>query len=134
MNKKRFVISVLAVFAFVFLFEWFFHGYLLKETYIKTASLWRTETEMHHLFPAMLLGQFLISLLFCYIFTKGYEGRGTAEGLRYGVLIGLLMSAPLFITYAVQPIPLSIIAAWILGTLIEASLAGMLLGGIYRPK
>ena len=43
--------------------------------------------------PTMItwVGRVLYTLVFCYIFVQGYENKGIAEGVRYGLLIGLLL-------------------------------------------
>lgn len=48
---KRITISVIAVTAFVMGLECFAHGYMLKDLYQQTSSLWRGESEflMHYM-------------------------------------------------------------------------------------
>ena len=132
MNIKRFILASLAVFVFIFIYEWLFHGLLLKDMYTATASLWRPQGQC--IFPAMLAGQILFPLIFTFIFTKGYENKGLAEGARYGLLIGLLFVPNHLIFYAVQPLPLNLVAAWIIGGLAEMILAGMILAAVYRGR
>jgi hypothetical protein len=44
-------------------------------------------------------------ILSCFIFTKGYEGNGIGEGVRFGLLIGLFMFIPMAIDqFVVYPI------------------------------
>jgi hypothetical protein len=133
MNPKRFLLAWIGVFVVIFGFEWLFHGMYMKEMYLQTASLWRTEAEMHALFHWMLIGQFLFAGIFSYIFTKGYENKGIGEGVRYGFLIGLLMGAPQLIMYAVAPYPMEMIVKWIVGGIVEFCLAGVAAAALYRP-
>ena len=133
MNIKRLLYSCVAVFGFVFIYEWVFHGVILKETYEQTASLWRPQSDMGSYFVWLTLGQFLFCILFCIIFTKGYENRGLVEGAPYGALMGLIFCAPNLIFYAVQPLPGSLVVAWCVGGMIEITLAGVLLATVYRP-
>ena len=65
---------------FIFLFEWVFHGVLLKETYAQTSSLWRPEAEMQGLFAWMLVGQATIALMFVILFARGFGGRVCRPG------------------------------------------------------
>jgi hypothetical protein len=40
-------------------------------------------------------GRFIFSLVFAYIFTRGYEGKsGVGEGIRYGLWVGIMVSVP----------------------------------------
>lgn len=87
MNRKKFITSWLAAFVTVFVFEWLFHGKFLASTYQATASLWRSEADMKQLFHWLLIAQFLATGMFAYIFTKGYEAKGLAEGFRYGLSV-----------------------------------------------
>ncbi len=65
------------------------------------ASAFRPEAEMMD----MMLTELGVLFLFCYIFTKGHEGKGFGEGIRYGALIGTLVSLPTAIdAYVIYPI------------------------------
>jgi len=130
-NWKRFWWAWLASFTFIFVFEGGFHGFLLDPIYAESESLWRAKEDS--IFWSLLLGQLLLPIIFLYIFLKGYENRGVWEGVRYGVLIGLLFVPTNFIWYAVQPLPFILIVAWIVGGIIEMALAGAIVAKIYRP-
>ncbi|MCI0400230.1 MAG: hypothetical protein L0Y67_05145 [Gammaproteobacteria bacterium] len=133
MNMKRFVIACGAVFIFIFVYEWLFHGVLLRELYAQMPTLWRAEAEMHGYFHWLVIGQLWLAVLFCLIFVKGYENKGLAEGVRYGLLIGLLFIGPDMIFYAVQPLPAKLIVDWSIGGLLEMIIGGVIVAAIYRP-
>lgn len=127
-------LSVIAVFAFFFLYEWFFHGHFMNSMYMETANLWRPEEEMKSKIMWIWIGQLAISFMFNWIFTKGYEGKGILEGVRYGILMSLFMSAPSFVMYAIVPYPVMMLVYWAIGGLIEFSIAGAIAALIYKPK
>ncbi|MBI4005365.1 MAG: hypothetical protein HY356_01745 [Gammaproteobacteria bacterium] len=133
MNTKRFIPSIIAVFTFIFIYEWILHGYLLAGLYESTPSLWRSKTEMPAYLIWLMLGQLFFTIMFCYIFLKGYENKGLMEGVRYGILIGLLFIGPDLVFYAVQPLPAGLVVYWCIGGLIEMIIAGVILASIYRP-
>ena len=133
MNIQRLAIGSVVVFLFIAVYEWIFHGILLHDMYLQTASLWRSEAEMQSNFHWLVLGQLFLAVMFCFIFTKGYEDKGLAEGLRYGILIGLLFVGNNLIMYAVQPFPAKLVIIWTVGGIIEAAIAGLILAAIYRP-
>ena len=134
MNTKRLVLSCIAVFLCIFACNFVLHGILLKDAYANTAELWRTESEMNGHFGWLLLGQLLQSVMFCVIYAlRCAERTGVGPGAGYGLLVALLLGSGSFITYAVQPIPMRIPAAWFLGGIVELTIAGAILGGIYRP-
>jgi hypothetical protein len=134
MNKNRLVLACIAVFVFVFGYEWVFHGILLKDAYAKTANLWRPDPEMQGYFGWLLLGQFILAVTFCLIYAvRSGSHYHLGTGVGYGFLIGLMRAGLGCITYAVQPVPGSLIGSWFVGGLIEVMLAGAILGAIYRP-
>src|SRR4030095_8877913 len=120
MNMKRFVLACLAVFGFVFLYNWGLHGVLLKDTYAKTASLWRPPSEMGTYFFWLLAGQLIMSVVFCLIYTRA-ESRKQAVGFAagYGIAIGVMGAGQNLILYAVQPMPFNLIGAWIIGAIVQ---------------
>ena len=133
MNIKRYIISSIVVAAFVFVYDWIFHGMCMKDIYMATAYLWRPKEVMMQYMPWMTLGQVSFAFIFSYIFLKGYENKGIMEGVRYGLLIGLLFVPATLIDYAVLPYPPKLIIYWDIGTFIELSLAGVILAKVYRP-
>jgi hypothetical protein len=77
---------------------------------------------------------FVASLLFSYIFVKGYENKGLMEGVRYGLVIALAFGvSSSLIQYVVMQWPGSVIVTWIAGYLIEMAIAGVILAALYKP-
>jgi hypothetical protein len=134
MNTKRLILACVAVFIFVFFYDWILHGNILRGAYIQTASLWRSEDEMKGYFGWLVAGHVLMSIMFCVIYAlRGAARAGVMQGVGYGVLLGLLMIGPNLITYAVQPLPAKMICAWSVGGIIQLAAAGAILGAIYKP-
>ena len=75
MNTKRFLLAVVAVFVFVNFFEMLYHQYLVGELYGQTAELWRPTETMEDYMLWMWIGYALLSVMFCYIFLKGYKTK-----------------------------------------------------------
>ena len=90
MNIKRFCFAVLAVFGFVFLFEFLVHGMLLKGLYEETASLWRPQEDYNMMH--MVLMQIAFSATAVFFFTRHYENKGVGEGVRFGAYLGLVLA------------------------------------------
>lgn len=134
MNAKRLTLACLSVFMFGFVYDFVLHTIILKTDYVVTGYLWRPQDEMGSYFGSLLFGQVELSIAFCLIYGFLADARSSSRrGLIYGFLGGLLLCGPNFITFAVQPFPLDLIAKWTLGRLIQMSVAGLLLGSIYRP-
>jgi len=134
MNLSRYILACSVAFLFIFAFEWAFHGYYLQDLYSKTAHLWRTKDEMGKLFPWLVSGQFLTAFFLGIVFIKGYENKGVSEGLRFGLLMGLIFLPARLIQYAVAPYPPELIAIWIIGTFIELAIVGGIFSLVYKPK
>jgi len=133
MSTKRLLLTALAVFVFIFAYEWVFHGILLKDTYGMTPSLWRPQTEMMQHFHWLVLGQAVIALMFTVLFAQGFAAGGVSAGIKLGIIVGLLRLGLDLITYAVQPLPAKLIGFWFVGGLLEAAVTGAIAGALFKP-
>jgi hypothetical protein len=76
-----------------------------------------------------------IAQVFTYIFTKGYQGRGIMEGLRFGLVIGLFVSIPMaYGTYMIIPVPYYLALEWFLYGTAQAILLGAVAAAVYKPS
>ncbi len=131
MNIKRFLLTALAVFVVHEVLGYVIHAVLLTPYYQETYSLWRMPEEINMALVYMV--GLVWSLLFTYIFTIGYEGKGPMEGIRYGLLVGLLICVPAaFGTYAVQPITLSLAMAWFVYGTVQVVACGLAAALVYE--
>ncbi len=133
MNVRRFVLGAIAVFGYVFAYEWLFHGVLLQEFYVANSDAWGMRAGVQGDLPWLILGQLIFAVLFAFVFVLGCESRGVAQGLRYGLLIGVLFVLANLVMYAVQPIPGRLLFAWVVGGFVEAACAGVVMALVYRP-
>lgn len=75
------------------------------------------------------------SLLFVYIFSKGYEGKGIIEGAKYGLIIGLVVHlVGSYNQYVVYPLPHGLVLKWFIYGTIELIAARVVTALIYKPK
>lgn len=132
MNKK-FWIGFVLVFVVLSILEYLVNTVLMADDFAATAQLWRPMEEMKiWLFYVVYL---FVSFFFTLIFTKGYEGNGAAEGMRYGLYVGLLMAIPMaYGTYAAMPVPYGFALKWFLSGTIEYTLLGVLLALVYGKQ
>jgi hypothetical protein len=132
MNKK-FWTGFVVVFVVMSLLEWFFNEVMLSSSYQATANLWRPMGEMKiWLFYVVYL---FVAYFFTLIFSKGYEGKGIMEGLRYGFFVGMMMAVPMaYGTYAAMPIPYSLALSWFICGLIEYVVCGILLAVVFGKQ
>jgi len=107
---------------------------LLADLYAQHARVFRPPDEMN---LALGLGATLAGFfVFSYAYAKGYEGgAGAVEGLRYGVIVGLLLAAFAVIwNYVVLPVSGALAAAWIVDVIVEMAIYGVIVGLIYKPR
>ena len=132
MNLKRLGLATLAVFVVLSLVDGVFHGLMMADTYQAMQSVWRP--DMAGKMWLMNVLTLFFAFMFVYIFTRGYEGKGLLEGVRYGILISLLTGVTgMFNQYVVYPIPLWLAWAWFGYIVVELILAGLVAAAIYRP-
>ena len=132
MNTKRYTLSVFVGFVFVFLFEFMFHGNILKSTYESTAELWRPEEEMEHFLHWMTLCQLGFVAALAFIFTRHYEGKGIPEGVRFGLMLGVLIGIGQFAVYSYMPISMGLALAWFGGAVVEMVGLGIIFSLLYK--
>jgi hypothetical protein len=133
MNVKRFIWGSIAVFFAFEVIDAIVHGVILKKTYEALAPIWRP--DMMSLSWIFHVGALILAFLFTYIFIKGYENKGLAEGVRYGIVIGLFANIPYgFYEYAMYPLPLSLCLQWFVYGMVEFIICGIIVAGIYKNK
>src|SRR2546421_3712269 len=82
--------GTVASFAFGFLVFWLLPG-LIKEGH-KYPAVFRPKEEMMKVMPFGIVGTFMAILVAAIIFAMNHQGgSGTAEGARFGVLIGIFV-------------------------------------------
>lgn len=134
MNLKRLLLACLAAFAVIFVFEFFLHGVLLKNAYSRLPhAMMRPEAEFQRHLPLLIVGQLLIAFALTLLFALGFAALGVRAGLRVGLIFGLIYFGTNLITFAVQPFPGKIVAAWTICGFIEMAIAGALVGATYKP-
>lgn len=132
MNVKRFIIASIIVFVVFEVINFFIHDIILAGAYEITAEIWRA--DMPQKMWIIYLGDLVKSFLFVYIFIKGYANKSWAEGLRYGLLIGLYVSIGMgFGSYAMYPIPFSMAIQWFVYCIIQLIVCGIVTALIYKP-
>ena len=132
MNNQRFILSVIAVFAFMFAYEFIVHGQLMMPMYMETQQLWRPEESMKELMPWSLGICLALAAAITWLFTRHYEGKGMEEGVRFGLYVGLIMGLVQAGAYVYLPISLNLAIAWLVVYVIEGIGAGVILSLTYK--
>lgn len=132
MNKKVWM-GFIAVFITMEALSFVEHYLILGAAYEANKALWRSDMNslmwIYHVLT--LVGSFF----FTFIFSKGYEGKGMAEGVRYGAYIGIWMSMGMaYGTYAMIPVPYSLTLQWFLYGTVSYIIAGIVVAQVFAMK
>lgn len=133
MNIKRYLLASLLAFITLEVTNFVIHGMLLTADYESLKGIWNP--DMMKLMWLMNVKDAITALIIVYIFTKGYENRGVAEGIRFGFWVGMLLwIGGAVSTWVNFPIPLSMAVKWFIYGVFQMMLVGMVIALIYRPK
>ena len=132
MNKKVWTGAII-VFVIIAVVDYLLNGVLLTGDYEATKDLWRPMAEMK--MWIIFVTYAFIAYFFTLVFSKGFEGKGVMEGVRYGTYIAMMVSLPAaYGMYAAMPVPYSLALIWFLGGWVQFILCGIALTYVFKPK
>jgi hypothetical protein len=135
MNMSR--VAAAAVVAWIVdgLYGFVVYGQALQSEFNRYPGVFRsTETVMGKM-PLMFAGMLIAFFALAYIFAKGHEGgNGLAEGVRFGIVFGLVMFGLISVgNYCVLNIGRKIAVEMAVAGFVEAVVIGAVLGLVYQP-
>ncbi len=134
MKNKTFWIGMVVVYVVMQMLGYVIHEVMMGDTYEKLASIFRPEAQMMDMMWMMMVSGAIMIFMFCYIFTKGYEGKGIMEGVRFGALVGLMMAGPMAIDpHVIYPVPADVASIWLISGIASLIVAGAVFAAIYKP-
>ena len=134
MNTKKFWITGVVVFLVMYALDFLFHGMFMEKYYLEIIHIMRPKADMMTYMPSMTIGQLLIAFGFTYIFVKGYEGKGCMEGIRFGLIVGIVFGlGPAMINYSVYQMTGSIMLAYFIWYPLECMIMGAVAASLYKP-
>ena len=75
------------------------------------------------------------TFFFTFIFTKGYEGKGVAEGTRYGLYTGIWLSIGMaYGAYGMVDIPYGMTLEWFILGVLRFVVMGIVASLLYGKK
>ena len=128
MGAKKMILACVTGFLVMFLLAGLWHELIMSDLYDMPTS--REEPLMGFI----ALAFFILALLMAYLYPKGYSGGSpAAEGLKFGVVIGLMWTLPLgLILYAVsKDSSLNMVIVDALWHLVEEGAGGVAIGLVY---
>ena len=133
MNWKRFFFAFIAAFVFLFVFGFLWYGTLMHGAHREVPTLLRPEAAFQSYFGWLALGQFVMAFFFTLLCARYVPSGGASAGAMLGLLVGLVYAGPHLISFAVQPLTFKILCGWIAGAVIQFTIAGAIVGAIYKP-
>jgi hypothetical protein len=132
MNRKV-LLGFVAVFVVVAIIDWIVNTMLMASVYAQIADLMRPEEEVK--MWLIVICWIFFAFFFTFIFSKGYEGKGILEGVRYGLYVTGMMAIPAaYMTYATMPVPYGLAFQWWIYAAIENIIAGVVLALIFGKR
>jgi hypothetical protein len=125
--------GTVASFAFGFLLLWLVPG-LIKEGH-KYPAVFRPKEEMMKVMPVGFVATLLSILVAAIIFARIHQGgSGTAEGARFGVLLGLFVVCAFVLhNYVNLNIGLKLALMQAAAYFVQWTIVGIVIGLIYKP-
>ncbi|MEE9555605.1 MAG: hypothetical protein V3W18_15060 [candidate division Zixibacteria bacterium] len=137
MDFKKVIIATIVVFIALVVTELIIHSGILGGSYgpLAEQGVFRPDDQMKSYMWVMIINGLVFSFFFVFIFAKGYEGKGCAEGIRYGIYIGFFwIFVNSFNSFAIYQIPYSLVWYWIIFGFIQTIIYGIIASLIYKPK
>lgn len=128
----RLVVSVVVIFVVWAILDFVIHGVILGSTYAQQPELWRPMDEIH--FGLTYSVTVVCTVAFASIYGFLVSPKSLGAGLTYGLLFGIAFGYSMgFGTFSVMPVPARMAVIWFLGTIVEFTLAGGIVGAIVNP-
>ena len=129
---KKFWMAFIAVFVAGSVLNWVVYEFVLGSAF-SSLAVWRADMlSLRWIYPVITL---VGSFFFTFIFSKGYEGKGIAEGIRYGLYIGIWLSIGMaYGTYAMVAVPYGLTLEWFLLGVVSYVVMGIVASLVYGKK
>jgi hypothetical protein len=136
MNFVRVAIAAVVTWVVYLGVSFVVHTMLLADIYMQHRGVMRPEDQASAILPVGFVFALVGFFAFAYAYAKGYEGgKGIQEGLRFGVIVGILLCCFAKIwEYMVWPISGTLLVAWMVDYIVEFALYGIIVGLLYKPS
>jgi hypothetical protein len=135
MNYGRLALAAIAAWVVDAVYGFVVYGTVLSSEFGRYPGVYRPNDVAPGYLPVLFLGILLAMFVASYIYAKGYEGgSGLQEGMRFGVLVGLLVVGyTCIVNYAILNIGRRLAGSVAIAALVEWTIAGIVIGTIYKP-
>ena len=135
MNYGRLALAAVAATVVDGIYGFLVYGNIISGEFARYPAIYRSSEVQTTYLPMMFVGILFAMLVASYLYAKGYEGgNGLQEGMRFGVLVGLVMVGYVAgVNYAIMNIGKRMALYYALAGLLEWVVVGMTIGFVYRP-
>jgi hypothetical protein len=129
---KKFWMAFIAVFVTGVILNMIIYGVALGSAF-SSLPVWRADMKsLQWIYMVIsLVGSFFFTL----IFSKGYEGKGIAEGMRYGLYTGIWLSIGMaYGTYGMVAVPYGLTLEWFVLGVLSYIVMGIVASLVYGKK
>ncbi len=130
MDAKKILMAFLVALILMFAISTLWYMVIMKGFYTDNfGEIQKADFDM----VWIIVGYVFYALLLAYIYPKGYQGGGPMkEGLKFGLLMGLLIAVPMgFVNQGVWKITLNGTIIEMIYQIVEKTIAGVAIGLIY---
>ena len=132
MKWKKFFFAFIAAFGFMCLFGFLWYGKLMHGAHQEVPILWRTESDFGNHFSSLVFGHVVMAFFLTLLCARFVPAGGAGACAMLGILVALIYAGADLITFAVQPLTTKILCGWIAGALIQFTVAGAIVGAVYK--
>lgn len=130
---KRTLFAILAVFVTWSVLGFIIHGLILGSIYATTPQLWRPMSEMKT--GLMYFASLMTAASFVIIYSQFVVKKSIKSALLYGIIFGIGTGISMgYGSYSVMPIPYVIAFVWFVGSVVEYTLGGLVVGLIIKNE
>jgi hypothetical protein len=135
LNFPRIALAAVAAWIASLGVGFFVNDFLLADILAANQAAMRPEADLTANLPVGFVLLLVGFFAFTYAFAKGHEGTdGVMEGIRFGVLVGLVVLGFANIwQWVVYPIDGAMATAIVISSIVEMALYGAIVGAIYKP-
>ncbi|MDA0986893.1 MAG: hypothetical protein O3A55_04755 [Bacteroidetes bacterium] len=130
---KKFWLAVLVTFILLGLMEPIVHAFFLANDWGSDSI--KAITRAEYKFIVFYVAYAFMAFGLTFIYSKGHENLGVAEGIRFGFYMSLISFLPVaYFTYALFPITYGLTLKWYLAGMIELLIIGIVLNKLFTKK
>jgi hypothetical protein len=135
MNYGRLALAAVVAWIVDFAYGYVVFGVMLANQFAAYPAVYRPMDAVMGQLPLLAVGSLVGMFVLAYIYAKGYEGgSGVAEGVRFGILVGLFLVTYVGVgNYVMMNVGRRFAAVTSLAGLVEFIIDGAVLGALYKP-